>query len=714
MKPSIQTLGQILYSPSQYIIPVFQRNYRWQEPQWQKLWESLLEIRNPEKKGNHFMGFLVFVPGLPEPGKTTTFHLIDGQQRVTTASILLAALRNVARRSGQADLADEIHEDYLVHSRKKGDDHYRLLPKERDYASYVAVVSERGEPTGRVAEALAFFESKLEGVAESDPDGLRSLFDTVAQRFEFMFATLESENAYNIFKSLNSTGVPLGPADLIRNFVFMHVPPDDHDDFDREMWAPLEARFARPDGSLDEERFSKFFRDFLMKGGRYVRAQDTFADFEARYEATGFSPTELAASLARAAQYHAIINGDAVDADPAVNAALAGLRVLDSSTTYPLLLALFERRAAGRIDSASLARSLDMIRGFIVRRFVCNETSRPYARIFVQAAGKDGESPDEALREFLLERGWPDDRRFERAFAEFPLYGRAYAREIVVALERARRHKEPADLTSAQVEHIMPQTLSDGWRQDLGPEADRVHADWLHRPGNLTLSAYNQELWNHRFSVKREQYAESNIVLTRELAELDRWTEAEIAVRSRELAVEAARIWIGPKEQYERPAAERHGSRIETNLHELRVRFWSELQVVLADRFPGRPLYAVNPYFAVHCSSGIRSVKLALRFGVKQNRVGLDLYFQTEAGLRLWEDIRQNPDAYVAPVGGKWEYWQSDFQLPACISANEPAADLYDETTWPPLLEWFAEMIALLDERLGPQLAAGLEQRAAE
>jgi hypothetical protein len=714
MKPSIQTLGQILYSPSQYIIPVFQRNYRWQEAQWQKLWESLLEIRNPEKKGNHFMGFLVFVPGLAEPGKATTFHLIDGQQRLTTASILLAALRNVARRSGQADLADEIHEDYLVHSRKKGDDHYRLLPKERDYASYVAVVSERGEPTGRVAEALAFFESKLEGVAESDPDGLRSLFDTVAQRFEFMFATLESENAYNIFKSLNSTGVPLGPADLIRNFVFMHVPPDDHDDFDREMWAPLEARFARPDGSLDEERFSKFFRDFLMKGGRYVRAQDTFADFEARYEATGFSPTELAASLTRAAQYHAIINGDAVDADPAVNTALAGLRVLDSSTTYPLLLALFERRAAGRIDSASLARSLDMIRGFIVRRFVCNETSRPYARIFVQAAGKDGESPEEALREFLLERGWPDDRRFERAFAEFPLYGRAYAREIVVALERARRHKEPADLTSAQVEHIMPQTLSDGWRQDLGPEADRVHADWLHRPGNLTLSAYNQELWNHRFSVKREQYAESNIGLTRDLAEYDRWTEAEMTERGRELAAEAARIWIGPKEQYERPASERVGSRIETDLHALRVRFWSALHDILAARFPARALYAINPYGEIYCSSGIPSVKLTLHFGVKRKEVGLNLYFRTEAGLRVWERIRQNPDQFEAPIGAPWRFWQSDTHMTVCITAPRPAADLDDDTTWPGHFEWFAEMISLLDERLAPQLVAGLERGSTE
>lgn len=155
MKPSIQTLGQILYSPSQYVIPVFQRNYRWETPQWVKLWESLTEIQTPDKRGNHFMGFLVFVPGLAQPGQHTTFHLIDGQQRLTTTSILLVAVRNIARQLGQTELADEIHQYYLVHPLKKGDQHYRLLPKERDHDNYLALVTGPGESTGRIADALA-------------------------------------------------------------------------------------------------------------------------------------------------------------------------------------------------------------------------------------------------------------------------------------------------------------------------------------------------------------------------------------------------------------------------------------------------------------------------------------------------------------------------------------------------------------------------------
>ena len=548
MKPSIKTLGEILYSPSQYVIPVFQRNYRWERPNWEHFWESIIEIQRPDKRGNHFMGFLVFFPELAQPGQNTSFHLIDGQQRLSTSSILLAAVRNIARQKEQNELADEIHQDYLVHQRKKGDQHYRLFPKERDHDSYLAIISGQGEPTGRMADALEFFEEQLANYADEQADGLRRAFDAVRQRFEFMCATLEKgENAYSIFKSLNSTGVPLGASDLIRNFVFMHVHPDEQDEFDRDLWKPLEDRFARPDGTLDEEHFSRFFRDFLMADGRYVPPKDTFESFDARYEATDFSPRILAQTLTTSARDYAVISGQqSDDENDEVTRALAGLNALDSSTTYPLLLALFQKRASAEIYAPQLAQCIEMLRGFILRRFICGESSRGYGRMFVRALQK-GDEPVAALEKYLLERGWPDDRRFESAFIEFPLYERGYTREVLEALERARGHKEPADLTGAQVEHVMPQTLNASWIKDLGPDAKIIHAECLHWPGNLTLSGYNLELWNHPFSEKVKRYKDSNIVITRELADYDRWGKEEIRTRGRKLAQEAIRIWNGPR-----------------------------------------------------------------------------------------------------------------------------------------------------------------------
>ena len=552
MRPKAETLREILYSSSQYVIPVYQRNYRWERQQWEKLWEGLEEIQEPNKTGNHFMGFLVFVGEPAQPGQNTAFHLIDGQQRLTTLSVFLIAIRNVARNAGEQELAKEIHEYYLVHPLKKQDEHLRLLPKERDHDSYKSLVTGSGEPTGRLAEALAHFEAKLAALARGDPASLRALFHTATQRLEFMCATLEEENAYNIFKSLNSTGVLLSASDLIRNFVFMHVTPKEHDEFDRSLWAPLEDKFASADRTLDEERFSGFFRNFLISKGRYISAGDTFAAFESRYEATDFSPRDLARELLEASDDYEIITGARPDRELSVTQALAGLNALQSSTTYPLLLALFELRRAGQLSSAELARCTEMLRGFIFRRFVCGESSRSYGMIFARALPKADPAPLQQLEAFLLERGWPEDDRFISTFAKLPLYESAYTKHVLESLERARGHKEPADLQRTEIEHVLPQTLNDMWRADLGPEAGRIYAEWLHSPGNLTLSAYNAELWNHPFATKRVRYGQSNVVLTREIAGYERWDDRTIIARGKQLATEAAGIWIGPREAFAR------------------------------------------------------------------------------------------------------------------------------------------------------------------
>jgi uncharacterized protein with ParB-like and HNH nuclease domain len=709
MKPSVKTLGEILYAPSQYVIPVFQRNYRWEMPQWAKYWDSLQEIQKPEKKGNHFMGFLVFVPGLAQPGQHTTFHLIDGQQRLTTSSILLTAIRNVARLKNQAELADEIHNDYLVHPRKQGDQHYRLLPKERDHDSYIALLEGQGNATGRIADALAYFEEQLTTLAADGDERLRQIFDVMSQKLEFMCATLEAENAYNIFKSLNSTGVPLGPADLIRNFVFMHVLPDDHDQFDHDLWGPLEDRFAKPDGTLDEERFSKFFRDFLMSGGRYVAPKDTFSDFEARYEATGFSPKQLAAQLTANSGYYEVISGAVPDRDSSVTVALAGLNLLESSTTYPLLLALFQQRAGGTITDADLAQAVEMLRGFILRRFIAGESSRGYGQMFVRALAKDEGQPIETLKAYLLERGWPDDQQFKNAFVQFPLYQRGYKHEVLATLERARGHKEPADLGATQVEHVMPQTLNAEWTRALGPEAERTHAESLHRPGNLTLSAYNQELWNHPFPVKRQRYADSNIVLTRELGDYDTWGETEIQDRGRKLADEAAAIWIGPKEPVA-VAAEDAGDEDTIGRREIRTQFWTGLNEFLAAEHPALRQVDVRPNWTIRLPSGLRHVGFELRFSLKHDIVAVDVWFWRAASRPVWERIRVAPDEYNALMGETWKFEPVEGRERARMIAEHAAADLRNEATWQELYRWFGDKLEILYAGVAAKLRQELDQ----
>ncbi len=184
--------------------------------------------------------------------------------------------------------------------------------------------------------------------------------------------------------------------------------------------------------------------------------------------------------------------------------------------------------------------------GFILRRFICGESSRGYGQLFVKACDILAGNLLVALRSYLESKGWPDVDRFKAALLNFNLYQRGYGRFILKSLEAAYGHKEPADLSKAEIEHIMPQTLSEPWTRDLGADAKGVHSEWLHTPGNLTLSAYNQELWNNAFSEKRPQYAQSNIVMTRRLADFAKWGRDEIKSRGEVLAQMAAKIWSGP------------------------------------------------------------------------------------------------------------------------------------------------------------------------
>lgn len=702
MKAAIHSLGQVLYSPNQYVIPVFQRHYRWEQPQWQRLWDSLQDIQQLGKTGNHFMGFLVYVVGsTPQPGQLTRYHLIDGQQRLTTLSLLLAAIRNVARGVGDEDLASEIHDDYLVHPRRKGEQRYRLLPKEQDQVSYIAVVEGKAVAPGRMAQAVSFFEGLLQAM---ETDGLRHLFDVVCQRLEFMGATLESENAYSIFKSLNSTGVPLSQADLIRNFVFMHVEPEDQDEFDSECWNPLEARFLSPEGKLDEDRFARFFRDLLMSSGQYVQPKLTFEVFEARYEATGFSPVKLARALAMRADQYAVISGAEKDGSAAVTAALARLNDLESSTTWPLVLSLFQQRDEGQIDDDALAKAIGMLAGFILRRFVAGESSRGYGRMFVRAIDVHANELLEALEQYLLARGWPHDERFIEAFVRFPLYRRGYYREVLTTLERARGHKEPADLARAQVEHVMPQTLGQSWIDDLGEDVERVHDEWLHTPGNLTLSAYNQEVGNQAFTVKRMRFMDSNISLTRDISKHVRWTEREIEQRAQRMAEDAAGIWIGPEDPQEPEVPAEQG--LETR--EARLAFWAGFAARLAAQHPKLP--AIQPLMKrrIRLESGVPRVVLEARYKVQDDAVALDIYLPRRM-LDLWERLRDESAHVDAMVGESWTFDRSP-QGRFGLMTLERSAPSSDPAHWPALHAWLAQMLEHVYVQLLPYLREELQE----
>ena len=711
MKSNNLTLGEILAYPSQYVIPVFQRYYRWDQPQWEKLWGDLAGLREPGKTGRHFMGFLVLVPESVGPGQIARFHLIDGQQRLTTLSLVLCALRNAARAAGHEELALEVEVSSLVHQFKKGEQKYRVYPKLRDREQYVACVDGEPPTEGRIGAAVRYFVGRLATIPDAGTDaGLRAFYDLLRQRLEFVYAQLEGENAYNIFKSLNSTGVPLGQADLIRNFVFMQVPVADQDEFDAKSWGPMERRFEDAEGKLDGEQFSAFLRDHLMRDGAYIPPGATFEAFQRRYSATGFDPMAVADGLKRASGWYASILGGEEDPSPEVEAALSALRQSDSSTTHALLLNLFHRRHAGTLTDADLAAALRLISGFILRRLVCGEGSRAYSRLFVQACSELGEAPVEGLRRYLESRGFPDTPRFVEAFARFNLYGSRYGKAVLAALERAQEHKEPADPGPAQIEHVMPQTLSGPWRDALGPEAEEIHATWLHTPGNLTLTGYNQELHNHPFAAKREEYKESHFVLTRLLADHETWGEAEIRQRGHELAELAARIWPGPAapvRRIEEPAGTAPGR------FDIRLRYWTGFRDFL--NAAGSPLDLQEPTtsYNLRCGRLGPGVVLIAYLQLKNSRLAVSACFYGKKGNALFEDLKEHRDAIEAELGAPLDWTATPGGSYREILLHNPI-DPTDEVLWPSDFDWMRRTLETLHRVVGSHIEKSGPAQGAE
>lgn len=553
MKAGEVTLLGTLSAQQQYIIPIFQRYYRWDRKEWDQLWTDICELRQKQGK-RHFMGALVFVPDKNVTYSYPTFQVIDGQQRLITFSLLLTALRNICTTATQDELAAEITNSVLIHQYKKGAERLRVFPRQRDRQDFIDAVTGTGIVGNRIGKALQFFTAEIKDlITPADGESLRAFYNFLLSGLEFVHINLDGENPYKIFRSLNYDGVDLTSADLIRNFVFMNVSIETQDEFDNSLWTPLEGHFLNEKKEIDTKAVSAFFRDFLMISGDHIPPADTFEEFEKKYKG-GFNPSELCKELTAAAELYDQIIGTTPHPDEGIEAALEKLRELDSSTAYPLVLRLMGRMRDQEITVEEFGESVGLISSFIFRRYICGESSRAYSKWFVAACKEVGaENPTGRLEQFFSDQGFPSDSRFEAALCRFPLYSGKYAFEVLRLLEQSFGSKEAPNPNEATIEHIMPQTLSKDWREDLGENARQIHNEWVDTLGNLTFSGYNTGLGNKRFSVKLQGagdtlgYLQSNFALTKMFNACTKWGAEEIENRGEELAQRASAIWRGPK-----------------------------------------------------------------------------------------------------------------------------------------------------------------------
>ena len=698
-----KTVTEILQTGTdQYLIPFFQRHYKWTKKEWERLWLDSIRLLDFPDKDRHFLGSMVCTPHRHVPGEPNAYQLIDGQQRITTLTILLTALKNKAGELEMVQLVEQIHEGFLVHKWEKGTRHYRVVPRTGDREVLFGVID--GNPpktTGanRIKNALRFFGRVIDEFLakhEDQPTALRSLFSLVTSRLSMVVITIDDENPYEIFWSLNGKGLPLRQSDLIRNFVFMQVPLEDQEDFNRSHWDHLENLLGETDEGKSTIDATRFYRNFLMRNGVYIRKENTFSEFQSQYLLHESTPQDMSDELRRNAEYYRRVLDPILDESLELAESLSRLRQLDQATCHPLIMNLIARREADEITHESLVACLNDIQSFILRRTICGESTRGYGKLFIEAITRLDATPEEDLREFLLAKQWPDDAAFVPAMAKFDLYRRErkMAALVLATLEKSYGSKEAVALGKGiTIEHVMPQSIASGpdsnaWQKALGLDWQERHKSHLDTIGNLSLTGYNSELSNSSFEKKKKLLADGNLLLNRYFQAIENWTSEAIEARGQRLAQETAAIWPRPDGQPYIPT-----QNITQEQKHLMTEFWNEFLDRRQSNHPDQTRPARLSRNWISFRAARYRVWYYLELQPDEGLAYIGVFSRGAAGndftAALWEEI---PDGLLEELDKRldtvYDFSEGDDDGGFSEIYLEKSDLSFDRSAWPDLHEW--------------------------
>jgi len=575
-------LLEFLKKSPQFIIPIYQRTYSWGETECRQLWEDILRTGRDDGVNAHFVGSIVYVEkGLYQVTTQSSLLVIDGQQRLTTMTLLIEAL---ARALGDTEPIDgfsalKLRHYYLLNSVEEGERRYKLLLSQTDKASLAAIVDDHPKPREYSIRLQENFEFLQQWVRDAK-DEIEALCKGLA-KLVIVDISLDrdQDNPQLIFESLNSTGLELSQADLIRNFILMGLEPGLQTRLYLQYWRPIEVDFGQ---DAYATRFDSFMRDYLtVKTGEIPNVRNVYQAFK-KYarsqQAIGLEA--LVADIRTCAGYFcAIALGAEKDAD--LKTAFHDLRELKVDVAYPFLLELYGDYATGSLTKTELLQMVRLAESYVFRRAVCsiptNSLNKTFAT-FGKALKKD-RYVESVLANFLLMpsyRRFPDDDEFRRELRLKDLYNFRSRSYWLRRLENYGR-KERVPVDEYTMEHILPQNerLPAQWQAELGPEWKRVQETYLHTLGNLTLTGYNSEYSDRPFVEKRDMkggFKESPLRLNQGLGEISHWNEETILQRAQRLAEEASGVWPAPNldssilEAY-RPKAITGGYTIEDHPH---------------------------------------------------------------------------------------------------------------------------------------------------
>ena len=558
MKAVDTNLLKLLKQSDRFVVPIYQRVYSWDEAECEQMWQDIVRAGARENLNNHFTGSIVYIER--DQGSNTSREpdlIIDGQQRVTTVTLVLAALAARLDCLPQDEQEPEpgfapkkIRGLYLRNEYESGDDYFKLTLSQRDKDALKAVVRNAPMPetNSRIATNYAYFVDRLNDPELDLNHVCRGLDKLVVVDVKL---TRGMDDPQLVFESMNATGKKLSQADLIRNFVLMDLPPTQQERLYEDYWFPMERLFQGD----DEKRFDEFVRHYLTlktnSTPRLAEIYDAFKSHAFAQEAAGTNRDDLVIELSRHATWFANM---ALGNEPNARMKRPFTEVDQLATvTYPFQLRLYADYAAGVLSAEDFLQILDAIISYLFRRVVCSIPTNSLNKTFANlAAAIDENHYVESVCARLLTlpnyRRFPTDEEFEEALKTTDMYNVKRRSYFFRKMENYGR-KEEVSTAEYTIEHVMPQNANPAWQKALGDNWEADHDRYLHTLGNLTLTGYNPEYSDRPFHEKRDMvggFKYSPLRLNQSLGQLDSWNAAEIEKRANKLAEQAVEIWARP------------------------------------------------------------------------------------------------------------------------------------------------------------------------
>ena len=548
-------------SKKRFIIPVYQRNYDWKIENCKQLYDDLIQVIKNNSK-THFFGSIVSVY---EPsGRNTEFLIIDGQQRLTTMSLLFLAMYNLLEEkiiiSEDESLKDQIYEDFLVDKYQPQEKRMKLKPIKNDQKAFSKLFNSKDDyiKDSNLTINYSYFYERI----QKQEITIDELFDAIC-RLEIINITLNNEdNPQLIFESLNSTGLDLSEGDKIRNYILMGLPKQKQDEYYEKYWNCIEK--------CTKYDVSSFIRDYLSVKQLVIPSQKkVYINFKKYVEDSSLKIIEILEDLlSYAKRYNILLCGKTSSKE--LNSCINRLNRLETTVTRPFFLEVLRLYDENQINLNEVAEAFSITESYLFRRTICDLPTNALNKIFLllnrEIMRYDGTDSNyiEKLKFALLSKKdrarFPNDDDFSLMFTEKPIYQMNSKNKIYI-LERLEnfgtledkdiyRHYDEGEYS---IEHIMPQHLTPAWIKELGDSYEEIHYTWLHRIANLTLTAYNSKYSNSTFVEKKTMkngFEDSGIRLNTYVSKKDKWTLAELRDRNDYLLKRALDIWAFPSTNY--------------------------------------------------------------------------------------------------------------------------------------------------------------------